>query len=84
MLKLFSDCYTDRRLYAGCGTTVNRPREDSFLGDNSAARIVSALFIVQHLRIQIRMVYIYIFTVGAVRDNALTNCATRVCRACWK
>ena len=35
----------------------------------------------RHLRI--RRLILFIFA-GAVYDNALTNCATRVCRACWK
>ena len=51
------------------------------LGDNSAARIVS-LEIVDST-CEYRHLVTFIF-VGAVCDNTLTNCATRVCRACWK
>ena len=48
---------------------------------NSAARIVS-LEIVDST-CECRHLVTFIF-VGAVCDNTLTNCATRVCRACWK
>ena len=61
MLKLFSDCYTDRRLYVGCGITV--PHE-------SLARYYR-----QHLRIQFADIDLH-FTVGTVRNNVQKVCAT--------
>ena len=69
MLKLFSDCYTDRRLYAGCGITV--PHE-------SLARYYR-----QHLRIQFADIDLH-FTVGTVRNNVQKVGATLLCRAYWK
>ena len=51
-------------------------RRDITVSRNSLARCTA-----RHLRIR-RLVQFIL--VGAVYHNALTNCAARLCRACWK